>query len=363
MTRAPAGLALLAVAAACSVLAGCLISMPAPMPRAAPAAAAPEADRAAPPPVRRGERADIVVAPGDTLWGIARRHEVPLQALIAANGLEPPYTLHPGWGLTLPPSPPPQNGVYVVVAEDTLSRIARRFATSVAALANLNAVEPPYVIRPGQRLRLPGAAPSPAPIVAARPAAAAGAIHREAADAKPPAVRAAATQPAAVVLTAPREAAPATQEARTAAARPAAVPVAVRREARATTRAGRSFRWPVEGPVLSEFGPRQGLGRNDGINIAAPQGAPVRAADDGVVVYAGNELRSYGNLLLIRHDGDWTSAYAHNGELLVDRGAAVARGQVIARVGSSGGVSEPQSHFELRNGAEAVDPLEYLVRQ
>lgn len=111
------------------------------------------------------------------------------------------------------------------------------------------------------------------------------------------------------------------------------------------------------------IGPRQGLGRNDGINIAAPQGAPVRAADDGVVVYAGNELRSYGNLLLIRHDGDWTSAYAHNGELLVDRGAAVERGQVIARVGSSGGVSEPQSHFELRNGAEAVDPLEYLVRQ
>lgn len=361
MTRAPAGLAALAMAAACGVLAGCLISKPAPMPRAAAPAAAPEADRAAPPPARRGERADIVVAPGDTLWGIARRHEVTLQALIAANGLEPPYTLYPGRGLTLPPPPPPQSGVYVVVAEDTLSAIARRFATSVGALANLNAIEPPYVIRPGQRLRLPGADAKPAPIVAARPAAAAGAIRREAAA--PPPVRAAATQPAAVVLAAPREAAPATEELRAATARPAAVPVAVRREAAAPNRAGRSFRWPVEGPVLAAFGPRQGLGRNDGINIAAPQGAPVRAADDGVVVYAGNELRSYGNLLLIRHDGDWTSAYAHNGELLVDRGAAVARGQVIARVGSSGGVSEPQSHFELRNGAEAVDPLEYLVRR
>ena len=358
MTRAPAGLAVLAVAAACGVLAGCLISKPAPMPRAAAQAAMPAADRAAPPPVRRGEGADVIVAPGDTLWGIARRHEVPLAALIAANGLEPPYTLHPGRGLTLPAPPPPQGGVYVVVAEDTLSRIARRFGTSVGALASLNAIQPPYVIRPGQGLRLPGAAPSPAPAAAAKPAAvrtaaAAGAIRREAAP--PP--------PAAVVLTSPRAAAPATMEACAAAARPAAVPVAVRREAAATTRAGRSFRWPVEGPVLSQFGPRQGLGRNDGINIAAPQGAPVRAADDGVVVYAGNELRSYGNLLLIRHDGDWTSAYAHNGELLVERGAAVARGQVIARVGSSGGVSEPQSHFELRNGAEAVDPLEYLVRQ
>ena len=336
--------------------------MPAPMPRAA----TPAEDRAAAAPVRRGERADVIVAPGDTLWGIARRHEVPLAALIAANGLEPPYTLYPGRGLTLPAPPPPQGGVYVVVAEDTLSRIARRFGASVGALASLNAIEPPYVIRPGQGLRLPGAAPSPAPAAdtkpaAVRTAASAGAIRREAAP-PPPVVRPAATQPAAVVLAAPREAAPATPEVHAAPPPPAVVPVAARREA-ATGRDGRSFRWPVEGPVLAEFGPRQGLGRNDGINIAAPQGAPVRAADDGVVVYAGNELRSYGNLLLIRHDGDWTSAYAHNGELLVDRGTAVARGQVIARVGSSGGVSEPQSHFELRNGAEAVDPLEYLVRQ
>jgi murein DD-endopeptidase MepM/ murein hydrolase activator NlpD len=123
------------------------------------------------------------------------------------------------------------------------------------------------------------------------------------------------------------------------------------------------FLWPVNGKIISPFGPKDGGLHNDGINIAAPLGTPVHAADNGVVVYAGNELRGFGNLLLVRHADGWVSAYAHCDALLVKRGDNVKRGQVIARVGQSGNVSAPQLHFELRKGAEAVDPLGQLGPQ
>ena len=123
------------------------------------------------------------------------------------------------------------------------------------------------------------------------------------------------------------------------------------------------FLWPVNGKIVSPFGAKDGGQHNDGINIAAPLGTPVHAADTGVVVYAGNELRGFGNLLLIRHDNGWVSAYAHCDALLVKRGDTVKRGQVIARVGQSGNVDAPQLHFELRKGAEAVDPIAQLGPQ
>jgi len=123
--------------------------------------------------------------------------------------------------------------------------------------------------------------------------------------------------------------------------------------------AGR-FRWPARGSILSEFGPKPGGLHNDGINISAAKGSSVVAAENGVVAYAGNELRGFGNLLLIRHADGWMTAYAHLDDMLVDRGAKVTRGQKIGTVGSSGSVSAPQLHFELRRGSRAVDPREYL---
>jgi murein DD-endopeptidase MepM/ murein hydrolase activator NlpD len=99
---------------------------------------------------------------------------------------------------------------------------------------------------------------------------------------------------------------------------------------------------------------------NDGINIEAPLGTPVTAAEAGVVAYAGNELRGFGNLLLVRHQGGWMTAYAHNNELLVKRGQKVTRGQMIARVGRTGNVEQPQLHFEIRKGTDAIDPVKFL---
>ena len=111
---------------------------------------------------------------------------------------------------------------------------------------------------------------------------------------------------------------------------------------------------------MSQFGAKEDGLFNDGVNIAAPRGAPVRAVDNGVVAYAGKEIRGFGNLLLIKHEGGLITAYAHNDALLVARGDNVTRGQVIAKVGTSGGVKSPQLHFEVRQGTRAVDPSVYL---
>jgi murein DD-endopeptidase MepM/ murein hydrolase activator NlpD len=121
-------------------------------------------------------------------------------------------------------------------------------------------------------------------------------------------------------------------------------------------RAGSSFLWPVQGPLLSSYGAKSGGEHNDGINIAAPRGTAVRAAENGVVAYAGEELKGFGRLLLVKHADGWVTAYAHNEDLLVAAGDRVTRGQTIARVGSSGHVDRPQLHFEVRRGTRAVNP-------
>jgi murein DD-endopeptidase MepM/ murein hydrolase activator NlpD len=123
---------------------------------------------------------------------------------------------------------------------------------------------------------------------------------------------------------------------------------------------GNSFRWPVQGRIISVFGTKPDGGHNDGIDVAVPQGTSVKAAENGVVAYAGNELKGYGNLVLVRHANNWVSAYAHNEEVLVKRGDKVRRGQIIAKAGNTGSVSQPQVHFELRKGSRPVDPTKYM---
>jgi len=120
------------------------------------------------------------------------------------------------------------------------------------------------------------------------------------------------------------------------------------------------LRWPVRGKIISEFGAKPNGLKNEGINISVPEGTSVRAAGDGVVAYAGNELKGYGNLVLIRHTGGYVTAYAHAKELFVKRGDTVKRGDVIAKAGQTGSVSSPQLHFEVRKGAVAMDPMKYL---
>jgi murein DD-endopeptidase MepM/ murein hydrolase activator NlpD len=120
------------------------------------------------------------------------------------------------------------------------------------------------------------------------------------------------------------------------------------------------FDWPVRGRVIARFGPIPGNLRNDGINIAVPEGTDVHAADDGLVVYAGNDVKGYGNLVLMRHGNGFVTAYAHASQLLVSTGDTIQRGQVIAKSGRTGQAREPQVHFEIRKGTMPVDPLQYL---
>ena len=122
-----------------------------------------------------------------------------------------------------------------------------------------------------------------------------------------------------------------------------------------------SFVWPVNGPVISDFGTTRSGQRNDGINISTPFGAPIRAAASGTISYAGNELRNYGNLILIKHDDGYVTAYAHAQRIVVNRGDTVAKGQIIAYSGSTGDVTSPQLHFEIRHGVQALNPHSLLA--
>jgi murein DD-endopeptidase MepM/ murein hydrolase activator NlpD len=121
-----------------------------------------------------------------------------------------------------------------------------------------------------------------------------------------------------------------------------------------------TFRWPVRGKVITSYGAKTNGKANDGINLAVPEGTPIKAAEDGVVAYSGNELKGYGNLVLVRHANGYVTAYAHASELLVKRGDTIKRGQIIAKSGQSGEVASPQLHFEIRKGSSPVDPLQFL---
>jgi murein DD-endopeptidase MepM/ murein hydrolase activator NlpD len=285
------------------------------------------------------------VAAGDTVWNIAQRYRLVMRDIIIVNKLEAPYALQAGQRLILPP---PRN--YTVRAGDSLYTVSRMFNTSPAQLAQLNDLRAPYALRRGQVLKLPAVAD---PLEKARLQQAAAmppvpAIKPATVERETLAAPAAAPAPTVTGISIP---APAPQLAN--ATLSAKVPKTT------PPRAGAKFMRPVAGPVLSSYGPKSGGLHNDGVNIKAPRGAPVRAAENGVVVYA-ESMRGYGNIILIRHADRWMTAYAHLDGFQVKRGDTVKQGQTIGTVGSTGAVSEPQLHFEIRRGTEALNPEKYM---
>lgn len=274
----------------------------------------------------------VQVQPGDTVYAIARRYGVHPNTIIADNQLSPPYALAIGQSLRLsnattisaqPASSftaPPRtivarDALYQVRHGDTLYSIAKVNGVTVEGIANANRLTPPYDLQVGRQLLIPGA-------------------------------RANAAAPVRNVN------APQTVE-------DLARGVSFTPQPKAKNAL---FDWPLKGAVISSFGSGAPGRRNDGVNIAAPSGSPVRAAADGEVVYRGSELDGYGNLLLVKHEGGFVTAYAHNNTMLVRKGQKVRRGQVIGKVGQTGAVSEPQLHFEIRQNLKSVDPMEYLNR-
>jgi murein DD-endopeptidase MepM/ murein hydrolase activator NlpD len=302
----------------------------------------------------------IIVGTSDTLEVLARRYNVTSAAILQANGYKGPRALSPGQQLIIPrPSavaaaPAPlapvsrpvavaaASSVHVVNHGDTLMGIARHNHISVAELARANGLEPVSKLRLGMKINVPVKASA----IAAPPA-----VAQAAPLAAPPTSRVALATPdsqqkARLAQTTNVEETPAAAEA------PA--------KAAETTGALPTFRWPVRGKVITTYGAKTNGKSNDGINLAVPEGTPVKAAEDGVVAYSGNELKGYGNLVLIRHSNGYVTAYAHASELLVKRGDSIKRGQVIAKSGQSGEVASPQLHFEIRKGSNPVDPLQFL---
>lgn len=322
-----------------------------------------------------------VVRLGDSLYELSRASGLPIRSIIDANQLQPPYTLYVGQRLALPV---PRS--HVVARGDTVYDITQAYGVDMASLVRLNRIQAPYRIYVGQRLTLPHGARSPQLAPAARVATAASVNQgrsaaapvqvalatpppRATVSARPQPPQATASRPTEPRSTAPRIAAP-----RIAGPRPLPKPQAPARDAVARggpaktgpiapppALSGDGLAWPVRGRILSGFGAKDGGLHNDGVNIAAPRGTPVLAAENGVVAYANSEINGFGKLLLIRHDSGLITAYAHNDALLVQRGDVVRKGQVVARVGASGGVSTPQLHFEVRRGTKAVDPRRFLA--
>jgi murein DD-endopeptidase MepM/ murein hydrolase activator NlpD len=291
-----------------------------------------------------------VVQPGDTIYSIAREQHLSVRALIDANQLHPPYQLQAGQRLLFPGT-----GFYIVGKGESLSGIAHKTGIAFSTLARINGLTAPYSLQVGQKLQLPANATPTAPAVASLSPAPAPAMPTPS-PAKP-AISNDKPQPPEMPSAAPKIQPPQIP-AQNAPAPPALA--AVTPLPAPMARSGRGFVWPVKGDVIAEFGTTgKGL-HNDGINIAAPKGTAVHAAESGVVAYAGNELRGFGNLLLVKHEDGWMTAYAHNDQLLVKRGDLVKRGQKIATIGETGGVGQPQLHFEVRQGTRAIDPMTVL---
>jgi murein DD-endopeptidase MepM/ murein hydrolase activator NlpD len=302
----------------------------------------------------------IIVGTSDTLETLSRRYNVSSTAILQANGYRGPRALSPGQQLIIPrqaaavavparaapeskavAAASAASTVHVVNRGDTLHNIARRYHVSVAELAKANKLDPAAKVKLGARLSVPGARTS-----AVAPAASAGAPPAAA----PPATKVAASTGA------PQQSARLAQATTKVEEAPVETPV----KATEATGALPTFRWPVRGKVITAYGAKTNGKANDGINLAVPEGTPVKAAEDGVVAYSGNELKGYGNLVLVRHANGYVTAYAHASELLVKRGDTIKRGQIIAKSGQSGEVGSPQLHFEIRKGSTPVDPLQFL---
>ena len=257
----------------------------------------------------------VEVRANDTLYAVATRYQVTPQSVIEANGLQPPYNLRKGQALKLVP-----RRTHIVRPGDSVYVISQRYAVSQYQLAQLNYLKPPFELKIGQKLQLPNSLDFSVLDVGLPDGVSSTNI----------------AQPT------PTE---------------NSVPAAPRKRFVAPSLAGSSgFTWPVQGEIITEFGPSQHGVHNDGVNIAASEGASVGAAAKGRVAFVGTNIKSFGKLVLVKHDGGIITAYAHLGDISVKEGDIVTAGQSIGTIGRSGRVDSPQLHFEIRKSRQPVDP-------
>ena len=313
---------------------------PAPEPVAEPAQTFVDEDIVLAPPAEPAARV-VTVQAGDTVYALSRRYGIAVRDILQANDLAPPYLLLIGQTIRLP-----AQRTHVVRGGETIYGISRAYGITTSELVRANGLNEPYQLYVGQRLALPAGEPPTTP--ASQPPEVQVAVAVPEVEPAPTAFSV-----AGVPLPKPKPVPPVETETVQASVGPVTA-------ADIPARTGGKFSWPVVGTVLSSYGPKENGLHNDGINIGAPAGTPIVAAEDGIVAYVGDELAGYGNLVLLRHGDGWVTAYAHNADVRVARGQRVSRGQIIATVGTTGDVTSPQTHFEIRKGQDAVDPLLYL---
>lgn len=302
-----------------------------------------------------GPPAVHVVEKGDAVDAIARGFDMTRQEFVKLNKLKEPYNIHPGDRLK---GPPRTLKAYVIGSGDTLALVAKRFNVTPKALAAANDMKTSAALRPGKKLTLPEGFKDKGPIketvrsVTETPA--------PSTPYTPP------PQPQPQLPSQPRPytPSPTTPKPQPAPSSPAVIPPSASElsESQISTLGRGRFQWPLRGEIISDFGPKGTGQRNDGVNIRARAGDPVRSAASGDVVYAGDQVPGFGNLVLIKHADGWVTAYGHLARVDVKMQQKVAQGQQIGQAGSSGGVSEPQLHFEVRYApspnerAKPIDP-------
>ncbi len=249
--------------------------------------------------IEAGEK--VTVKQGENVYAIARAHNVSMRDVIVLNDLKPPFTLRVGQTLLLPATGGSSFAGDMPVPEPApLTLVEKKDVTPLMPPVVASQSLAPVDIPP----------PQPKPVVAPPP------------PSPPPPVPPPPPPP------------PPQQE----------------------TAAPPSFIWPVQGPVISPYGAKGAGVANDGLDIGAPKGEPVVASASGTVVYAGNEMKGYGNLVLIRHQGDWVTAYAHLERVMVHKDTVLAQGDMLGTVGKTGDAATPRLHFEIRHAEKPVDP-------
>ncbi len=308
----------------------------------------------------------ITVAPGDTLYSLSRKYNSTVEEVARMNDLKMPYQLRvgmtlevPGGANVAPPTPvapvvaTPNTTTRVALDEitvapgDTLYSISRKYSVPVNDLAVMNKLSAPFTLSVGQKLRVPDLEAAP---VKSQDTVAAEKARVASAYGTPPVKQASGTK------TAQLDTAPVKVEKEKISSDP------TKKLPKLTARSSSKFSWPVRGKILSAYGAKRGGLFNDGINIGAKRGTNVGAAENGVVAYAGNEVKGMGNLIIIQHAGGWMTVYAHMDSLAARRGARVNVGQKIGTVGATGKVDSPQLHFEIRKGTKAYNPSQYLKK-
>ena len=308
------------------------------------------------------EENTIIVKSGDTLYALAKEHGLSVSELATLNGLTEPYQLSVGQKLLLKSKTEPvetadvlqvnkpENMVQtttrvelqeiVVARGDTLYSISRKYSIPVNDLAVMNKLTPPFELSVGQKLRVPNLAEAS---VVRNATTATGSVVKLETKAvvaeKQTTAKAVVAQPVKKISSDPTKKLP-----------------------MISARSSSKFAWPVRGKILSAYGAKSNGLFNDGINISATRGTAIKAAENGVVAYAGNEVKGMGNLVIIQHDGGWMTVYAHMDSMNVRRGHKVSVGQKIGTVGETGKVDSPQLHFEIRKGTKAYNPSSYLKK-